>query len=222
MSLALKISRSIDNHVWKIIFSLDPSKFSESDRQLISKFGEPEINVGGTFLGPISREENKSYSGVIGVTQVGSGTGATFNVSRNGAGAVATVTAVSVGADYTVGDIIKLSGLAVGGTDSTADVLVTVTAVLSSGELDTFSFTGGATLGPVIDSNQYELPDKYIRIRSDLPFVQEFEARAGVFSTNTKIKVVAFEEAFIERYTAAILTLRGMNDTFTGESIINI
>jgi hypothetical protein len=126
------------------------------------------------------------------------------------------------GSGYTLGDTIKLSGLAVGGSSSAADITITVTAVLSSGELDSFSYTGGETLGVIINPHEYELPDKYIRIRSDLPFVQEFDSRAGMFSTNTKIKAEAFETTFIERYTAAVLALRAMSDTFTGESIINI
>jgi hypothetical protein len=58
MSTILKITRSIDNDIWKIIFSVDSAKFSETDKQLISKFGEPEINVGGVFLGPVAGVEN--------------------------------------------------------------------------------------------------------------------------------------------------------------------
>lgn len=228
MSLALKISRSIDNHIWKIIFSLDPSKFSESDRQLIAKFGEPEINVGGTFLGPVSREENKSYVNLGGTSP--NGTGAVFSVSRNAAGVVSSVV-LGVGIDpggsgYLVGDTVTVSGQSIGG--QTADNLtITITAVSVSstgadGTITTFTFSGGGSLGPVVNPNEYSLPDKYVRIRSDLPYVQEFESRSGVFATNTKIKAEAFEEAFIEKYTAAVLTLRAMHDTFTGESIVNI
>ena len=50
MSALLKVTRSIENDVWQITFSLDSTKLSESDKQLMAKFGEPTINVGGTFL----------------------------------------------------------------------------------------------------------------------------------------------------------------------------
>jgi hypothetical protein len=49
MSALLKISRTIDNGVWKIVFDLEADKLSASDKDLISKFGEPRIDTGGTF-----------------------------------------------------------------------------------------------------------------------------------------------------------------------------
>jgi hypothetical protein len=62
MSAILKITRSIDNDIWKITFSLDPLKLSESDKQLMAKFGEPEINVGGEIGGPVIQEEDTTYT----------------------------------------------------------------------------------------------------------------------------------------------------------------
>lgn len=134
MSTILKITRSIDNDVWKIIFSIDPLKFSEHDKQLISKFGEPEINVGGVFLGPALGEPPESAP------------------------------------------------------------------------------------------NMFILPDKYIKIRSGLPFVQEFDSRgtSGMFSDNTQLKAEAFQAAFVSKYTEALEALRNNVDGFTGEFLINI
>jgi hypothetical protein len=62
MSAILKVTRSIDNDVWKITFSLDPLKLSESDKQLMAKFGEPEINVGGVIEGPLIQDEDTTYT----------------------------------------------------------------------------------------------------------------------------------------------------------------
>lgn len=124
MPALLKIKRSIENEVWKISFNLDSSSIPESDKALMYKFGEPEINVGGTFL------------------------------------------------------------------------------------------TG--------DANEYVLADKYIKVKSGLPFTQEFDAKSPAFSSATQIKAEAFEAEFIVRYTAAFTTLRNTVDTFSGESIENI
>jgi hypothetical protein len=124
MPALLKIKRSIDNEVWKINFTLDVASIPESDKELMRKFGEPEINVGGTFT----------------VAEVG---------------------------DFT-------------------------------------------------------LPDKYIKVKSGLPFLQEFDSKSPDFLTDVKEKALAFEEEFIVRYTQAFTDLRSSEDTFTGERIENI
>ena len=124
MPALLKIKRTIDNDIWKINFSLDVASLSENDKDLMRKFGEPQINIGGTFLGE------------------------------------------------------------------------TV--------------------------NEYTLPDKYIRLRSDLPFTQEFDSKSPDFSTATQVKAEAFQDAFTTAYEAAFVNLRTNADTFTGEYLVNI
>jgi hypothetical protein len=124
MPALLKIKRSIENDIWKINFSLDTVTLPESDKELMRKFGEPTINIGGTFL------------------------------------------------------------------EETAD--------------------------------QYILPDKYIRIRSDLPFTQEFDSKSLDFENNTQLKALAFQTVFVDNFTSAIETLRANADTFTGEYLENI
>lgn len=124
MPALLKIKRSIENDIWKINFSLDTVTLPESDKELMRKFGEPTINIGGTFL---------------------SGT-----------------------------------------------------------------------------PDQYILPDKYIRVRSDLPFTQEFDSKSVDFETNTEAKALAFQYTFVSNFTDAISLLRSNADTFTGEYLENI
>jgi hypothetical protein len=79
-------------------------------------------------------------------------------------------------------------------------------------------------LGPVTNPDTFTLPDKYIKIRSGLPFVQEFDSRgtSGMFSNNTQLKAEAFQTAFVSRYTEALEALRNNVDGFTGEFLINI
>ena len=50
MAGLLRIKRSIDNDVWTITFSLDLNLLPESDKELMRKFGEPSIEIGGTYL----------------------------------------------------------------------------------------------------------------------------------------------------------------------------
>lgn len=128
MSAILKITRSIDNDIWKITFSLDPLKLAESDKQLMAKFGEPEINVGGVIEGPTIQGEDTEYT----------------------------------------------------------------------------------------------LPAKYIKIRSGLPYTQEFDSRTVPFNTHTQEKAEAYQTAFVARYTQALAELRANEDTFSGEYLVNI
>lgn len=123
MPASLKIKRSIENDIWKIQFSLDLATLPESDKELIRKFGEPQINAGGDF--------------------------------------------------------------------------------------------GTAP-------NAYTLPDKWIKIKTDLPYTQEFDSKSVMFATNTQIKAEAYQEAFTATYSAALRDLRDKEDTFTGEEIYNI
>jgi len=124
MPALLKIKRFIENDVWKINFSLDINSLSEHDKDLIRKFGEPQINIGGVYL---------------------------------------------------------------------AETL-----------------------------NTYTLPDKYLRVRSDLPFTQEFDSKSPDFETATQAKAQAFQDTFTALYLGAFTTLRTSTDTFTGEYVENI
>ena len=132
MPILLKTKKFIDNDVCKVMFTLETANLPESDKELLIKFGEPKINIGGNYL---------------------SGT-----------------------------------------------------------------------------ANAYTLPNKYIRIKSDLPFTQEFDAKSetsynatpNTARTAAQAKAVAFQTAFTQAYTNAFTTLRAYNDTFTSESITNI
>lgn len=71
--------------------------------------------------------------------------------------------------------------------------------------------------------NEYTLPDKYIRIRTDLPYTQEFDAKSNELGfVSSKAQAMAFEESFVIKFEDAFTTLRSNTDTFTGERIVNI
>jgi hypothetical protein len=71
--------------------------------------------------------------------------------------------------------------------------------------------------------NEFTLPDKFLRIRSDLPYTQEFDAKSNLLGfASTETQAYAFQDAFISNYIGAFETLRDNADTFTGETIQNI
>lgn len=70
--------------------------------------------------------------------------------------------------------------------------------------------------------NEFTLPTKTGRIRSDFPFTQEFDSTAAPFDTNTQIKVEAYRDVIVSRFTSALITLRAITDTFTGEKTYTI
>jgi len=124
MPALLKIKRFIDNDVFKITFALDNEKLPESDKELLRKFGEPSIDLGGNY------------------------------------------------------------------TPSAGD--------------------------------PYTLPTKYIRVKSDLPYTQEFDSKSPEYADDTQEKALAFQEEFIDKYNNAFTDLRAKADTFTGEQIENV
>lgn len=79
---------------------------------------------------------------------------------------------------------------------------------------------GGVFLDGTED--EYELPSKYIKIKSDLPYTEEFDSKAEPFDEGTQTKVVAFQTDTITKFEDAFETLRAQADTFTGEYTFNI
>lgn len=49
MSL-IRVFQAIENDVWSLTFVNDPNNLSEGDKKAMRQFGEPEIDLGGTFL----------------------------------------------------------------------------------------------------------------------------------------------------------------------------
>lgn len=119
----IRVFQVIENDIWKLTFKNDIVQLSEADKKLMRNFGEPEINVGGTYL---------------------------------------------------------------------------------SGE------------------DEFTLPDKYVKIVSDLPYTAEFDSRDEPFDTSTQTKVEGYRAAIITKITDALTDLREQEDTFTGEHTFNI
>lgn len=120
----LRVFQDIDNEVWNLTFVNDQTYLSDGDKKAMRQFGEPEIDMGGTFL---------------------------------------------------------------------ADT-----------------------------ANEFSLPTKKAKIRSDFPYTASFDSRDSDFETNTVTKVEGYRDAIVTRFTTALTDLREMEDTFTGEKTYNI
>ena len=94
--------------------------------------GVATFNVGGSTT--VGGAANGSYSGVVATG--GTGTGAKFDVTRDGSGAILSVTVENgndaTGGGYTSGDTLVLDGALIGGVTSTDDVALTVVGLESN------------------------------------------------------------------------------------------
>lgn len=70
--------------------------------------------------------------------------------------------------------------------------------------------------------DSYILPTKSGKLRSDFPYTQEFDSKTAPFDTNTQTKVEAYRDQIVTEFTNAIVALRAIPDTFTGEKTYNV
>ena len=89
-----------------------------------------------------------AYTALAGTNISGSGTGATFDITVTGEGTYSViVNAASLGGSgYVVGNQIRILGSALGGVDTTNDLIITV-ATLSSSSISTITRTGTVPTG---------------------------------------------------------------------------
>lgn len=72
------------------------------------------------------------------------------------------------------------------------------------------------------EDEEFTIPTKTVRIRTDFPFTQEFDSLSEPFDTDTQTKVEGYRDAIVSRFTTAFTTLRAIPDTFTGEKTYTI
>ena len=116
-----------------------------------------EISTTGTPVGAaVAGAADQSYSGVIS-TSSGSGTDATFNVTRGSLGQITGVTVNNGGTNYTNGEIITISGLDVGGSSSAENITFTVSTTNTTTTTATFSPVVKLTTAPTAGANNVSI-----------------------------------------------------------------
>jgi hypothetical protein len=105
-----------------------------------TKTNSQETGASSTYSAMEFIETSAEYTGV-GVTTQSDGTGATFDVIRNGEKYYVTTNAAGTG--YTRLDTLTIVGSNLGGVDTTHDITITITAVnADTGAITAFDFTG--------------------------------------------------------------------------------
>lgn len=97
----------------------------------------------------LAGEAGETYTPVA----VTGGTGnddATFTVTRDGAGAIDTVTLVVAGSDYTAADTLTIDGADIGGTSTTDDLTITVDTVATAAATFSVTAADAPDLGDII------------------------------------------------------------------------
>jgi hypothetical protein len=116
-----------------------------------------EISTIGTPVGAVvAGQANQTYTGVDSTTN-GSGTGATFDVTRGASGQITGVTVNNGGTNYANGNTITISGLLVGGSSGAQNITFTVSTVNSSTTTATFSPVVKFTSAPAVGTNNVSI-----------------------------------------------------------------
>lgn len=193
----LRTYKSIENDLYILLFVNDADQLGEDDKKRMRKFGEPEIDLGGTFIG-----------GAIGTAILS---------STN----VASVTIIDGGNNYPSAPTVSFSGGAGTGAAGTAVLtngVVTSVTITNGGS----GYTSAPTVTFSSAANEFSLPTCNVKIRSGFPVRREFDSTASPFDTNTLTKINAYKDTIQTRFTAAITALRNLSDSFSGEEIDTI
>lgn len=190
----LRTFKSIENDLYILQFVNDTDALGEEDKKRMRKFGEPEINLGGTFIG-----------GATGFAVLSTGTVGSVVITTGGNG-YQTAPAVTFTA--------PTSGTTAQGTAVITNGVVTSVTITTAG-------SGYGSTAPTVTfatpTDNFSLPNEFVKVRSGFPVRREFDSTAAPFDTNTNIKVSAYKAEIQRRFTAAFTTLRTLSDTFTGE-----
>jgi hypothetical protein len=100
------------------------------------------VTSSGTAVGTAA-----TFTGVTGST-AGNGVGASFDIERDGSGAITSVTVNNPGFRYAVGNTIVILGSDVGGVDDTDDVNITITGILVNSIIN-YTTKSKNVLGPI-------------------------------------------------------------------------
>lgn len=228
--MKIDVIRTLADQVY--ICSIATSSFSEADQGLMSDFGTPDIDLGGTFGG--------TEALALGTVDISSGFNwdtdpQTFSVAVNGADPVeialdadcddleeaiahinavfATVSMSSVVEAYPSSNYIGISTVHAGQDQE----LILTAGTYEEDVLATLGITPGTYAG--VGAPDVELPARLRPINTlDTPMVQRFDARDERFVGGAEMDADLWISTIVTRIKAAVDTLRAERDTFSGET----
>ena len=139
------------------VVSSTASSVTVSSSNVTAIKGALNSNTTFTSLSGTSITTAATYSGVSQTSTSGSGTGATFNITKTGAGTaysgVTTITLVNPGTGYAIGDTVIISGAALGGALGTNNLTFTISTsvtLLSGSVVNTLLSTNASATTTII------------------------------------------------------------------------
>lgn len=148
--------------------------------------------TGTNITSPLSIVGVNSYDNRPATAQAGTGTGATFTISSDGAGGYVIDTISNGGSGYRVGNKILILGSNLGGVDSTNDLTITVDTVLNSvitGASGNATSTGTATYtvvsGTNIASGSNATFNAHWRMRGSEVYFPDYPEKFGVWTSQS-------------------------------------
>jgi len=219
--------KDIENNVYKVRIETD--EFSEADNKAMEDFGEPTIDIGGTFGGTAA-----SHAGTVDMSggYDWASTPQDFDIAVNGAAAVtvnlttlcadevevlAAINAAFVVADihdeveaYDAGSgLIGIRTLIAGAGQS---------FVLSAGVADalaTLGMTAAAYTGS--GAPTFTIASSLQKVKTETPFAYSFDARDEDFAGAAQLSAELWATEIIARIKTEMTTLRAKSDSFTGQ-----
>jgi len=233
--MKISTNKKIENGVY--IAAIAVTDFSENDRKLISKFGEPELELGGHFAEvpavPSYTDIELTANPAVGeyVTVDDGANAVTFEFS-DGVAALVNPAATPVIIEVAYADtqsnlmaaILAETSLDIASIDHVIAApasRITRTGTVLNVTSTTDSVSVGITNTALVPAVQpaYDLPTNLRRIKADSPHVAKFDSRDETSDDVARDKANVWVRDMTVRIKEAMDALRANDDGYTGETL---
>jgi len=237
--MKVRTFKDVDDN--KYVVDINTEDWSEADKESMSDFGEPEIDLGGTYSGTVA-----SITGVVNLNEAGDHNN--YGPGENAGTMTITVDGVDIAVvieDARTSALQMRNSINASIEAAGADLLVTAThdggtglvtlSTLQAGAGVALQLTAGLINDVVADagllvntevngtgSSVEVLPHKYVSIYRDSPFHYVSDARDEIYLGDARRRAETWSAEVNSKINDAVLALREKSDIFTGEQITNI
>lgn len=161
--MVMKVYCKIEPRNGLYIAQIDPPILSANEEEKIAQFGQPAIQIGGTFVGTVARP---NYTPTTIAFSGGGGGGATGTVTLDANGGILSVTITAGGTGYASIPAVAITGVGVGASLQAVTLagVVTSVTVIAPGY--------GYQMTPAYVN--FTLPSSLRRMLTDFPVTQTF------------------------------------------------
>lgn len=204
----MKIRKLVENLGGRYHVQITPFDFTALEEEKLDVFGEPIVNVGGTFLGYVTRFGQVN---TVVTPSGGGGLGATFEPIIDINGAIVEIKILTPGTGYTSTPTLTITG-----AGFNAEAL----AVIDAGKvIDIEIIASGTGYQKTPVNVSFTLPNRHRRLRSDFPVKQVFDLADDV-NADAKAEHWAktIQDRMIEARDSVLLRARPLE----GETVITV